>query len=111
MKRLQATGLVPAPREDVFEFLSALENHWAVAGRWIKVVSLDRSVGATGGHVRIGGPLGVHRTALTRVEAVAAPHELTGTAQIGSTLAEVSWKLTSRGPATTEVALTTRIIR
>src|SRR5204863_7258903 len=56
MKRLEATGLVPAPSEDVFAFLSALENHWAVAGRWIKVVSLDRSVGATGGRVRISGP-------------------------------------------------------
>jgi hypothetical protein len=111
MKRLEATGMVPAPREDLFAFLSALENHWALAGRWIQVVSLDRSVGATGGRVRISGPLGLHRTAVTRVEAVAAPRELTGTAQIGSTVADVSWTLTARGSAATEVALSTTIVR
>jgi hypothetical protein len=110
VKPLQATGLVPAPREDVFAFLSALENHWAVTGRWIHVVSLDRAVGATGGCVRISGPLGLHRTAATRVVAVEAPHALTGTAQIGSTVAEVSWKLTARGPAVTEVELATSIL-
>ena len=111
MKRLEAIGAVPAPREDVFAFLSALENHWVLAGRWIQVVSLDRRVGAKGGRVRISGPLGLHRTAVTRVEAVAAPRELTGTAQMGNTVAEVSWTLTARGANATEVALSTTVVR
>ena len=63
MTDIGASEVVPAPREAVFEFLSDLGNHWAVAGRWIEVVAVDGK--GDGGHVRIRGPLGLHRTAVT----------------------------------------------
>jgi uncharacterized protein YndB with AHSA1/START domain len=110
MKRIEATHVVPAPPEAVFDFLSALENHWAVAGRWIEVVGLDRAPAATGGRVRIRGPLGLRRTATTRVELAEPPLRLQGTAQLGRTLARVSWALEPRGGDATEVRLAAVIV-
>src|SRR5437764_959865 len=100
---LEATRVVPAPREDVFAFLSDLGNHWAVAGRWIEVVALDG--GGDGGRVRIRGPFGLRRTAITSVDRVQPPDRLQGTALLGRTRAEVAWTLHARGAAATEVEL------
>jgi hypothetical protein len=91
-----ATALVPAPVEDVFAFLDDLGNHWIVADRFVEVLDLHRGEGghATGGAVRLRGPLGVRRTVVTRVVAVKPPRLLIGTAQVGErTRARVSWSL------------------
>jgi hypothetical protein len=114
--RLEAARIVPAPPEEVFGFLSALENHWRLADRWIEVVSLGRSPAAgTGaadrGTVRIRGPLGVKRTAAVRVLAAQPVSSLVGTAELGDrTRARVSWVMEARGTAT-EVTLTAQVER
>jgi hypothetical protein len=56
---------IPAKREQVFEFLSDLENHWQLADGAISVVSVEPG---DGGRVRMCGPLGVSRIAVTRLE-------------------------------------------
>jgi uncharacterized protein YndB with AHSA1/START domain len=86
--------IVAAPPEDVFEFLSRLENHWRIAGRFVQVVSVDHDRGGT---VRLRGPLGVRRTARTTVTAVRAPRLIIGVAELpGGTRARVSWTLAGR---------------
>src|SRR5436190_2080761 len=70
---VEAIGVLPAGPDEVFAFLSALERHWAMAGRWIEVVSLAHPPLATGAVVRMRGPLGLRRTAVTRVERVEPP--------------------------------------
>jgi hypothetical protein len=93
---VEAAALLPAAVEDVFEFLADLENHWRVADRFVRVLDLHRSNDgrATGGTVRLRGPLGMRRTVTTRVAAAKAPRILIGTAEIGGgTRARVSWSL------------------
>ena len=109
MTDIDASAVVPAPREAVFDFLSDLGNHWAVAGRWIEVESLDGR--GNGGRVRIRGPLGVHRTAVTSVERVQPPERLEGTARLGRTEARVAWTLYERRSGGTEVRLAATIVR
>lgn len=97
---IQATALVRAEPEAVFDFLSDLRNHWLLASRFVGVVTLeepDDGGPADGGTVRIRGPLGTRRTARTRVVA-AKPHRLMiGTAELGGgTRARVSWTLAGR---------------
>lgn len=96
---IQAAALVPASPDEVFDFLSDLRNHWRLAGRYVRVVELESSNGtrADGGTVRIRGPLGIGRTATTRVVAARAPRLMIGTAELdGGTRARVSWTLAPR---------------
>ncbi len=110
MRRIEASAVVPAPREAVFDFLSDLGNHWAVAGRWIEVVALDGR--GDGGHVRIRGPLGLRRTAVTSVERVQPPERLEGMAKLGHTEARVAWTVRERqGGAAAEVGLTATVVQ
>jgi uncharacterized protein YndB with AHSA1/START domain len=94
---IEATTTVAAPPEEVFAFLADLGNHWIVADRFVEVVELHRREGGTGGDggvVQVRGPLGLRRTATTRVVAAKAPRLLIGTAELGSgTRARVSWAL------------------
>jgi uncharacterized protein YndB with AHSA1/START domain len=88
--RIEAEGVVAATPEAVFRFLSRLENHWALAGRWVEVVSLEDSHG----RVRIHGPLGLRRTATTIVVDSEPDHVMHGTAELsGGTLARIAWEL------------------
>ena len=109
---VEATGLVPASREDVFEFLAALERHWAMAGRWIEVVSLTHSSpdhrSADGGVVRLRAPLGLRRTIRTKVDRQDPPDLIEGTATIGATQGHVRWKLDAEDGGT-RVTLAARI--
>jgi uncharacterized protein YndB with AHSA1/START domain len=92
---IEATALITAPPEDVFDFLSDLHNHWRLTARAIRVVQLDGD--ADGGTVQIRGPLGLARTAHTRVTAARAPRLLIGIAELPSgTRARVSWTLAGR---------------
>lgn len=70
----------------VFGFLADLENHWLLTDRFVEVLTLDRSPDggpAHGGRVRIRGPLGLARTAETRVAEADPPHSIAGTAAVG----------------------------
>jgi hypothetical protein len=90
--------------EALFEFLSDLENHWALADRFIEVIELERDEPgrpATGGRVRLRGPFGLRRTAVTRVVDVDRPSRIGGTALLGtSTFARVSWTVDPYGDGT-----------
>jgi uncharacterized protein YndB with AHSA1/START domain len=109
---IEASGLVPARREAVFAFLEALEHHWAMADRWIDVVSLDgRGTGrAPGGRVLIRGPLGMRRTAATEVLEAEPPARLEGRARLGGTVARVRWTLAEAGEST-EVRLSAAVLQ
>jgi hypothetical protein len=92
---IEAAALVPASPEEVFDFLSDLRNHWRLTDRAIRVVQLDGD--ADGGVVRIRGPIGLGRTAETRVTAARAPRLMIGVAELaGGTRARVSWTLAGR---------------
>ena len=91
---IEAAALIPAEPEEVFDFLSVLGNHWLLASRFIEVVELD---GPDSGTVRLRGPLGLRRTARTRVTAARPPRLMIGTAEVGGvTRARVSWTLARR---------------
>ena len=89
---IEAARLVESPPAKVFEFLADLENHWQLADRAIEVLD----AGQAGGRVRIRGPLGVGRTAVTTVDEV-NDSELRGSAAIGRrTRGHVRWSLAER---------------
>ena len=92
---IEAEALIPAPREEVYAFLSDLRNHWLLTARAISVVQLDGD--SDGGTVRIRGPAGIGRTARTRVTAQREPRLIIGVAELpGGTRARVSWTLADR---------------
>lgn len=104
---MSATQLIPAEQERVFEFLSDLDNHWQLADGAISVVSVEPG---NGGRVCMRGPLGVHRSAVTSVDAVRPPHEITGTARVGArTSAHVTWRLEADSGGGTRVTLTASV--
>jgi len=86
---------VAVDADEVFAFLANLENHWQIADRFVEVVDLAGPPGARhGGRVRIRGPLGMRRTATTRVEFARPLQEMGGSARMsGGTLAYVRWLL------------------
>ena len=82
--------MIRATPEAVFRFLSELDNHWKLTGRWVRAEALEDS----SGRVRISGPLGLHRTARTKVVDAQPDHLMHGTAELsGGTRANVSWEL------------------
>ena len=88
---VNASHEIPAERERVFGFLSDLENHWQLADGAISVVHVEPG---NGGRVRMCGPLGVHRAAVTSLDHVHAPQTIAGTARVGArTRARVTWEL------------------
>jgi uncharacterized protein YndB with AHSA1/START domain len=90
---IEATGIVPAPPEEVFEFLSDLANHWWLVDSYVKVVSIEGDSAV----VRLRGPLGVRRTVHTHVTAERSPRLIIGVAELPSgTRARVSWTLAGR---------------
>jgi hypothetical protein len=92
---IEAAALIPAPPDEVFEFLCDLANHWRLTDRHVSVVALDGD--GDGGVVRLRGPLGLHRTAHTHVTASRRPRLMIGIAQLESgTRARVSWTLAGR---------------
>jgi len=99
-----AERVVAAPRPVVFGFLADLENHWLLADRFVEVLTLERPAGggpARGGRVRVRGPLGISRTAQTRVAEADPPHAIAGTASVGRrTEAQVRWTLVPEGEST-----------
>ena len=92
---ISAARTVSASPEEVFAFLADLENHWAIADRFVDVVSLEGPPGARhGGLVRMRGPLELRRTARTRVLEAHPSERMVGQAEIGrATSARVQWTL------------------
>ena len=97
----------------VFAFLADLRNHWKLADRWIEVESLhiEAEGQATGGVVRIRGPLGLHRTARIRIVPASAPGSIEGWASVGRrTHAHVRWEIEAAARGS-QVALSVEILR
>jgi uncharacterized protein YndB with AHSA1/START domain len=87
---IAASRVVRATPEAVFRFLSELDNHWSLTGRWVEAVVLEDS----NGRVRIHGPLGLRRTARTTVEDAQPDHVIHGIAELsGGTRARIAWEL------------------
>jgi uncharacterized protein YndB with AHSA1/START domain len=104
---IAASRVVPASPEAVFRFLSKLENHWKLTGRWVEAVTIDDG----NGRVRIHGPLGLRRTATTTVVDASPDHVLHGTAELsGGTVASIAWEL-SEDAGGTAVRLSAEIER
>ncbi len=82
-----ARATVAAPREALYAQLADLRAHWGLAGPWIAPLELRED----GGVVRLRGPLGVSRTARTRLLEAVPPERLAGEAVVGRTRAEISW--------------------
>ena len=83
---IRAERLVPGDPGALFEFLSDLESHWLLADGFIEVLELERGGPdgpARGARVKMRGPLGLRRIAVTRVLEVEPQSRLAGTAQIG----------------------------
>lgn len=99
--RIGASRIVDEPAGRVFEFLADLRNHWRLEGRFVELDHLDGASegAATGGRVRIRGPLGLSRGARTRVlsttpPAGGTPGRLRGEAAIGRrTRGRVQWEI------------------
>jgi uncharacterized protein YndB with AHSA1/START domain len=88
--RIEASRVVGATPEAVFRFLSSLDNHWQLTGRWVEAVAIEDG----SGRVRIRGPLGIHRTARTTVVDAKPDHLIDGTAELsGGTRARIAWEL------------------
>ncbi|HEY2603880.1 MAG TPA: SRPBCC family protein [Thermoleophilaceae bacterium] len=100
---VNATRLIQAERVRVFGFLSDLDNHWQLADGAISVVSVEPG---GGGRVRMRGPLGVRRTAITNVDEIDPPRAIAGHARVGAvTRARVTWELEPSGQGATAVTL------
>jgi ribosome-associated toxin RatA of RatAB toxin-antitoxin module len=96
MSLIAAEAFVQASPDEIFAYLSDLENHWQLADRFIEVIALDRespSAKANGGTVRMRGPFGLERTATTRVVSANRNHSMRGTAELGkATRARIEWR-------------------
>jgi hypothetical protein len=93
----------------VFEFLSDLENHWQLADGAISVLSVEAG---DGGRVRLRGPLGVSRIAMTSLDELRPPTDIAGTARVGArTCARVNWTLGRDHGGGTLVTLSARVER
>jgi polyketide cyclase/dehydrase/lipid transport protein len=102
--RISAERVVVASPRAVFTFLADLENHWLLTDRFVEVLTLERPAeggAAQGGTVRIRGPLGVGRTARTRVVEMHPDASLAGLASVGNgTEALVRWTLAPQSGGT-----------
>ena len=96
MRAIAASENVDAPVEDVYAVLADLRRHWQLAGTWVDPLELD----IDGGLVRLHGPMGIARTARTRVVDAEPPTLLSGEAQIDRTRATVAWILEPAGAGT-----------
>ena len=99
---IRAEGRVPMARERVFGLLSDLDNHRALTDRGIEILALDGPAGArVGGTVELRGPVGLTRTARTRVEGAEFPDRLWGTAvTTNGTEAALEWSLRATAEGT-----------
>jgi uncharacterized protein YndB with AHSA1/START domain len=101
--RVAASRVVGASPERVFAFLADLRNHWLLADAFVEVLSIERGPGGAGvgGRVRMRGPLGLRRTADTRVASVERPGSIAGTATLADgTRGAIRWTLSGQGDGT-----------
>jgi uncharacterized protein YjiS (DUF1127 family) len=80
----------------VYDFLARLANHHHLGDRYLQLASVDGD--QRGGRIVIGSPVGIRRTASTKVTTSCAPEEFGGTASVGRrTQAQVLWRIEPAG--------------
>jgi Polyketide cyclase / dehydrase and lipid transport len=101
--------LMRAPAQVVYAFLSRLPNHGLITGRRLRLESVTAD--GTGARIAMRGPLGIRRTARTRVTDLQPPRGFGGTAAVGRrTEAYVQWTIERAGTGSL-VTLTATILR
>ena len=98
--RIVSSGKIAAPPDAVLGFLADLGNHARLAPRAVEVRSLERrSDGGARALVRLKGPLGIRRSAVTELlPPDPASDSIIGRARIGKrTAASVVWKIRPNG--------------
>lgn len=108
---IRAAGIVAAPPEAVFEHLADLRTHWELTGGRVRLTERGPEDAARGGEVRMRGPLGIRRRAVTEVSSADPPRLLVGRAGIGRrTEARIRWELGPTGERMTLVELSAEIV-
>jgi Polyketide cyclase / dehydrase and lipid transport len=116
VRRRGAPGIVTAssaaatraPASAVFAFLEDLTNHELITGHELRLDGL--SPDGRGAEITIRGPVGIRRTAHTRVNRLEPPSVFGGTAQVGRrTSARVLWRIDDAG-AGAHVTLTATVL-
>jgi hypothetical protein len=96
---IAASGWIDAAPEAAFALLDDLADHWRLIDRWTEIV--DVAPDGCSATVRLRGPLGLRRTAYTRVLASESPRALEGEARVGrATVGRVRWWLAEDGGGT-----------
>lgn len=96
-RTLRRQIVVGRPPEEVFDFLSRLENHWEVSGR--RLVSRYEPVDERTQRVLFGPP-GARRWATSRLDRLERPRVIDGTARTARSDGAVRWRLEPRGDQT-----------
>ena len=110
-REIRAAGVVPAPPEAVFEHLADLRTHWALTDGRVRLTERPPGNASRGGAVRMRGPLGIRRQAVTEVSSSEPPRRLVGRARIGRrTEAQIRWRLEPAGERMTLVELSADIV-
>ncbi len=92
-----AALLVRAPAYAVYTFLERLPNHALITGDGLRLEGV--AADGMGALISMRGPLGIRRTARTRVTDRHPPHAFGGTAEVGRrTVAHVRWTIESLRP-------------
>lgn len=103
-----STMLMRAPADAVYAFLARLPNHGLITGRRLRLE--DVTADGTGARIAMRGPLGIRRTARTRVTDLHPPRGFGGTAAVGRrTEAYVHWSI-ERARTGSIVTLTATIL-
>jgi hypothetical protein len=101
--------LMRAPAHVVYAFLARLPNHGLITGRRLRLESVTAD--GAGARIAMRGPLGIRRTARTRVTYLHPPCGFGGTAAVGRrTEAYVHWRIERAGTGSL-VTLTATILR
>jgi hypothetical protein len=89
---IRAQRLAAEHPERVYAFVAALENHWRLGDRYLRLLRV--SPDGRRGRIRIGTPFGISRTATTSVTTERAPRRFGGTATVGArTRADAYWTI------------------
>ena len=101
--------LVRAPAHAVYDFLERLPNHALITGDGLRLEGVTAD--GMSALISMRGPLGIHRTALTRVTTRHRPRGFGGTAAVGRrTVAYVHWAI-EYADAGSLVTLTATVLR
>lgn len=105
-----ASRPVRAPARVIYDFLERLPNHALITGSGLRLEGV--ATDGRGARISMRGPLGLRRTARTRVIVRHRPQAFGGTARVGRrTVAYVQWGIDAAGPNASLVTLSATVLR